>query len=189
MFSVLKKCTFANLFLMLCSCAFATEALDNLKQARRYLDADLVIVGEILACSTKTIEEKDLPGNNGWFHHYTKFVNTHLVRVDSVMKGAFADSIIIIKRESSKGYDWKSEFVSITEKGDSLFNMEMRPGVGGEGWDSIPDSGKCIILLVEKDSIYTPTLCSGYNKSSIDFYREVEEKGEEYFKKFGISPN
>lgn len=187
MLSLLKKCTFTNLFLMLCSCAFATEVLDN--EASRYFDADLVIVGEILACSTKTIEEKDSPGNNGWFHHYTKFMNTHLVRVDSVMKGAFADSTIIIKSESSKGYDWKSELVSITEKGDSLFNREMSLRFGGESWANIPDSGKYIILLVVKDSVYTPILCRDYDKSTIDFYREIEGKGEEYLKKFGISPD
>ena len=182
-----KVPTLSILILMYSSCVFAAEVLTN--EARRYLDADLVIVGEILACSTQIVEEKDLPGNNGWFHHYTRFVNTHLVRVDSVMKGAFADSTIIIKRESSKGYDWKSEFVRITEKGDSLFKMEMRPGVGGEGWTSIPDSGKCIILLVVKDSVYTPTLCRDYDKSTIDFYKEIEEKGAEYFKKFESTPN
>lgn len=189
MFSLLKKCNFVALFLMLCSCAFATEALDNLKQARLYLDADLVIVGKILACSTKIIEEKDVPASGGWFHHYTRFLDTHLVKVDSVIKGVFADSTIIIKREFSEGYDWKSEIVSIAERGDSLIKMSMTPQIGGRGWAGIPDSGKYIILLVEKDSIYTPTLCTGYDKLSLDFYREVEEKGEEYFKRFGISRN
>jgi len=183
--SLWRICTFVSLFLIFCSGLFASECITNLDEARRYLDADLVIVGDVIGCSTKVVEEKDTPGDSGWVYHWTKFINLHFVRVDSVIKGCFTDSVIIITSYSFRDYALKRIFEGITEKGDSMFSYMGEEALPDDGsWSDIPDSGKFIILLKEKDCIYISTLCDAYSKAAIDFYREVDEKGEDYFKRY-----
>ena len=174
-----KICVFAFLFLISCYKLFAAKLVNPHEDARSYLDADLVIAGRVLSCTTKVIERREIPADSGWIQHYDKFQKIHIIKVDSLVKGSFVDSTIVIQTESSQ--EWRSRLFKIDEKGDSLFIGEAF--VRDEEGDAvIPESGKFIILLKKKEGIYISTLCRVYNKFNLDFFREVEEKGEDYFK-------
>lgn len=175
-------CIFVTLFLISSSGIFASEVLDNFKMARRYLDADLVLIGNVLSCSTQIIEEEDQPGSNGWVQHSTKLMNTYRVKVDSILKGDFPDSVIVIQNESFKTYASRTTFNKLDEKGDSMFLEEQTLQTNDEGWDRIPGLGKFILLLKKKDGLYTSILCHSPDEYSLNLYRQVKEKGEDYFK-------
>ncbi len=179
LYFICRIITFSILLLILHFDVFASQPVDLYEN---YLDADLVIVGNVLSCSTKIIEEKELPETGSWIWHCTKFMNIHMVRVDSVIKGSFSDTTLIIQNESFKTYYWREE------KGDSLSSMKIRPGIGDESVSNIPGLGKFIIILKKKDGIYTSTLCMAYDKSILDFYKKIQEKGKGHFKKFESSP-
>lgn len=174
-------CIFVTLFLIFSSGIFATEVLDNSKMARRYLDADLVLIGNVLSCSTQIIEEKDQPGSNGWVQHSTKLMNTYRVKVDSILKGDFPDSVIVIQNESFKTYARMTIFYKLDEKSDSMF-MEQHFETNDIGWNSISGLGKFILLLKKKNGLYTSILCHSPDEYSLNLYRQVKEKGEDYFK-------
>lgn len=181
-FSLWRICTFASLFLIIFySGLFASECFPFPDEiARRYLDADLVIVGDVIGCSTKVVEEKDTLGDDGGVYHSKKFLIYHTVRVDSVIKGCYADSTILIQNKYPKGYSWRS--ISFN---DSSGLVEMSTaGISDVSVSDIPDAGKFIILIKKEDRMHISTLCDAYSKANIDFYREVEEKGEDYFKRY-----
>jgi len=177
-----KISVFSALLLMFCSGALATEVLDNFKMARSYLDADLVIIGDVLSCSTEVAEEKDVLGSDGWVQHFTKLVSTYAVRVDSVLKGSLRDTLIIIQNESGKSYALRTTFFKLDEKGDSLFLGETTAPMNDVGWNSIPELAKYVLLLKKKDGKYTSILCHSPDEYSLDLYRQVKEQGEDYFK-------
>jgi len=177
-----KISVFSALLLMFCSGALATEVLDNFKMARGYLDADLVIIGDVLSCSTEVAEEKDVPGSDGWVQHFTKLVSTYAVRVDSVLKGSLSDTMIIIQNESGKSYALRTTFFKLDEKGDSMFMVEQPSETNDIGWNSIPGLGKFILVLKKKDGLDTSILCHSPDEYSLNLYRQVKEKGEDYFK-------
>jgi len=173
--------------LLISSCTlYAAKVVNLFEYARSYLDADLVIVGQPLSCTTIVVEEKNIPGNNGWTIYYKKLLNIHQIRIDSLMKGSYDDSTIVIQSESYYRHDWKSTGPTgtVNEKGDSLYEMViMKPNGSDYISDAvIPSSGKFIILLSEKEGIYTSILCRVYDKYHLDFFRIVQQKGESYFK-------
>jgi len=160
---------------------FAVEIVCPGEKARRYLDADLVIIGDVVSCTTKTIQEKDSLGDSGWVYHHTTLMDIYGVKVDSVLKGSFTDSVIVVQSKPFGGDFRKSKFLEVDEKGDSLFVTWLTQGFGGGGADRIHKPGRYIILLQGQDTIYTSTLCRQYSKFTVDL--EIEEKGKEYFKK------
>ncbi|MDP3024197.1 MAG: hypothetical protein Q8O10_01535 [candidate division Zixibacteria bacterium] len=158
---------------------FGTKPVDPYEDARRYLDAGLVIVGQVLSCTTTVTEEREIPGDSGWVNHQDKLMKTYTIRVDSVLKGSIPDSTIIIQSESFN--TWRSRLFNIGEKGDSLFLGQDFLSID-ESDAVVPESGKFILLLKEVDGIYTSILCRAYDKFNLDFLKEVKEKGEDYFK-------
>lgn len=181
-------CGFTALFLALFAAVFATERMTPGSHARRYFKADLVIFGETLSCTTNVVERKDVPGDSGWVNHYTTLASTCTVRVDSVLKGALAESVIVIRKESSQA--WMSRFEAIDVNGESLYvgqsTLEPAPPGPGEA-DEIPFSGRWILFLMEKDSTYTFLWRAKYNRKNLDFYKKFAEEGEDIFEKYDLS--
>jgi hypothetical protein len=173
--------TFALLF---CSAVRATENITPESHARRYFKADLVIFGEVLGCTTRVVEKKNVPGDSGWVNHHTTFMNECGVRVDSVLKGLFRDSTLVVQRKSSQ--QSRSRFDRITEGGDSLYLGEMTEL--GYAFDvKIPPSGSWILFLTKKDSTYDFMWHADHNKTNLDLYKKFEEEGEDILEKYDLS--
>jgi hypothetical protein len=109
-------------------------------------------------------------------------MNTYRVKVDSILKGDFPDSVIVIQNESFKTYASRTTFYKLDEKGDSMFMVEKPSETNDIGWNSIPGLGKFILLLKKKDGLDTSILCHSPDEYSLNLYRQVKEKGEDYFK-------
>jgi len=173
-------CILTGLFLIFSSGIFASELVDP---AAKYKNADLIILGSVFSCTTIVTEQNDTPGADGWINHMTKLMNICTVKVDSLIKGSLTDSIIKINNESSQTYYWAKIFVGLDEKGDSSFMgqaVAMQPNDEGAG--KIPGAGKFILALVEKEATYTSILCCPYDQNVLGIFKQVKEKGENYFK-------
>ena len=165
-------------FLMFSSIGLATEAITVESHANRYFRSDLIISGEILSCTTNVIRTEQIPGDSGWTYHYSTFLKSCSVRVDSVLKGLCSDSIIVIFDESIQ--QSRHRFWGLDEKGDSLFVGEAHVEIDDES--HIPLAGRWIIFLVDKDYDCHFLWNTEYNKRTLELYREFEEKGEDYSK-------
>ncbi|UCB53463.1 MAG: hypothetical protein JSV10_05140, partial [Candidatus Zixiibacteriota bacterium] len=109
--------------------------------------------------------------------------------VDSVLKGALAESVIVIQKESSQA--WMSRFEAIVdENGESLYvgqsTLEPAPPGPGEA-NEIPSSGRWIVFLMEEDSTHTFLWRAKYNRMNLDLYRKFAEEGEDIFEKYDLS--
>jgi hypothetical protein len=168
-------------FLLSCilnASAFSSEAITEESHANRYFTSDLIIFGEILTCTTGVVKTESTPGDSGWTLCYNTFLNSCLVRVDSVLKGHYSDSTIVIFNEDTQHY--QTRFDRLDEKGDSMFVGMAYPEIDDR--IRIPGSGKWIIFLVDQDGSCYFLWNSEYNKSNLDLYRKFEEKGESYYR-------
>ncbi|MFH1335259.1 MAG: hypothetical protein ABII96_01975, partial [Candidatus Zixiibacteriota bacterium] len=173
--------TIRGVFLLFCifnSSVFSAELITEESHGNRYFRADLVIFGEILTCTTSVIKTENVPGDSGWIFCYNTLLNSCLVRVDSVLKGHYPDSTIIIFNEATQHY--QTRFERLDENGDSMYIAEIYPEIPDK--IRIPGNGKWIIFLVDKDGACYFLWNTEYNKSNLDLYRKFEKKGESYFK-------
>jgi len=146
---------------------------------RRYFDANLVIIGEVLACTTKTVEERNSlitsGSDSGAIYHYITEVDIYNVKVDEVLKGAYKDSLIIVQSKKFGGHNSTTKFQGLNEKGESLFVAEAWVFCD-MGADRILREGKYIILIKKQDSIYTSILARPCDKYFLNLYKEIQKK-------------
>ena len=180
-----KVCAVVFFHLMFCLGVSATELITPESHARRYFKADLVIYGDALCCTSKVLEERDVAGDSGWINHHRMFVTASTVRVDSVLKGWFTDSTIVIRRELSQV--WRSRFTGIDESGDSMYVAEMAVESGDPYADRMPCSGSWIVFLTEEDGIYSLMWRTFYDKIALDLYEVFEDIAEDVFIRYDLS--
>ncbi|MFH1219376.1 MAG: hypothetical protein V1694_02870 [Candidatus Eisenbacteria bacterium] len=150
------------------------------EMARMYLNADLVIVGSAISSRTDTLRSWDSLGTDGWTYHHKAMIDVYWVAVDSVLKGDYRDSAIVIHTTQYGGGIDRSRFDKFDEAGRPRYVGEMVDTYDER--DSISERGEQIILLDKQDSLYTLTLAVDPDESIVAFYREVQEKGENYFR-------
>gem|GEM_PF-1632753 len=170
-----KMCLFALVYPMLLSSpGFAVEYVDPNEVARRFRDADLVIMGNVVSCTTRTLKEGDSLGHDGWMYHHQTVVDIYRTEIHSLLKGHFSDSVIVVQsRPYSGGGTHRWKFDRVDEKGDSLGASEYSFWDGG-GADRIHKLGKYIILIQKEDTAYVSMLSRSYTKDASDFYGELE---------------
>lgn len=178
-------CVFTLLILAFCSGVFAAKDITPESHAGRYFRADLVIYGEVLSCTSKVLEEKDVAGDSGWINHHRMFVTVSTVRVDSVLKGSLTNPTIVVQRQSSQV--GRSRFAGIDESGDSMYVAEMVVESGDLYADRMPCSGSWIMFLTEKDGIYFLMWRTFYEKIALDLYEVFEDTGEDVFIRYDLS--
>ncbi|MFA5034065.1 MAG: DUF4424 family protein, partial [bacterium] len=153
------------------------------EHAEKYLSADLVTIGTALSCTTKVIQDESLsiPGSDtADISHYTTVTDIYNIKVDSVIKGVFADSIIIVRSPSYRnilkskftGRDARGKPVFVTKTVKDFFNTPDR--INGSWY--VTSKTKCIALLQKKDTTYTSTLFRRYDKDIIDFYKGLDKR-------------
>jgi hypothetical protein len=154
---------------------FGNEHQEHL--ARKYLDADLAIIAEVISFLPRNIDESDSLGADGWTYHRIRKVVLCDAIVDSVLKGDYGDSIITFQ---SVPYTERSRS-RLVRPSDSLYVMEITDNV----WDHIPGRifrlGRYILLFRIEDGVHECIYDSSCKQSIFDLFREVEEKGEDYF--------
>jgi hypothetical protein len=165
------------LLLMLNSTALPSECITEESHANRYFRADLIIFGEVLSCTTSVIRTENTSGDSGVIHRHTTFQTSCFVKVDSMLKGYYSDSIIVVFDENTQ--DMQTKFEKLDEKGESLFVGEMTVELTDKIY--LPSASKWIIFLVDKDGDCYFLWYTEYNKGTLDLYHKFEEKGEDYF--------
>lgn len=175
---MIKKLLIIIIALLLFSSSTAIEIVVGTNIAQIYRDAGLVIIGDVISISTRTISERDSLESDGWIHIYRTLVDTYYVRVDSVLKGSYGDSLIIIESKNYPDYPRRRKFTEINEKEDSLFVTECTHGFGYEyeRVGKITKLGKGIILLKNEDDSYISMLYCNFSEDILDFFREAENK-------------
>jgi hypothetical protein len=180
-----RTCAVAAVLFIFCSGVLAAERITPKSHVGRYFKADLVIFGEALSCTTKVVEEKDVSGDSGWIYHYRTFMTASTVRVDSVLKGSFADSTIVIQKESSQ--ESRSRFARVTESGDSLHLGQIVPEIDDFFGVKIPCSESWIIFATEEDGIYSFMWRTRYERIALDVYKACAEEGEKVYEEYDLS--
>lgn len=143
--------------------------------AQMYQDANLVIAGDVISICTNKVSERDTLESDGWIHVYRTLVDTYFVRVDSVLKGSYSDTLITIESKNYPDHPHRKRFAEINEKGDSLFVAECSPREC-EIVGMITKLGKGIILLKKEDDRYISILYCGFNELILDFFKRLKNK-------------
>ncbi|NIN01641.1 MAG: hypothetical protein GTO24_27150 [candidate division Zixibacteria bacterium] len=180
-----KVCAVVFFHLMSCLGVSAAELITPESHARRYFKANLVIYGEVLSCTSKVLEERDVAGDSGWTNHHRTSMTASTVRVDSVLKGSLANPTIVVQSQLSQV--WRSRFAGIDESGDSMYVGEMAVESGDLYADRMPCSESWIMFLTEKDGIYSLLWRTFYEKIALDLYEVFEDIGEDVFMQYDLS--
>ena len=146
--------------------------------ASRYLKADLVIIGNVISIKTETIKENRRILKDGWTRIDRILVDVYTVQIDSVLKGASKDSVIIIQSNPFSDGDSRIKFDKVNEDGDSIFiqSWGIGPGYRG-GADLIHKIGKHIVLIKFDNEKNISTLSLEFDKNHLAFLRRVDEEG------------
>lgn len=170
--------------------AARTYMLSPADMARSYLDAQMVIVGDVISRMTETVQVKSWVDDEGWEYRHKTLKDTYHIKVDSLLKGNYVDSVIVAESEPYGGGTerWRSEFQKLDEQGGSMYLAQgsLLDGNGG-GPGTIHRLGRYIVLLGQQDSTYISVLAHRFDERILDFYREVEAEGEDYLKRFETS--
>jgi hypothetical protein len=146
--------------------------------AQRYMNADLVIIGNVISRKTETIKESRRTHEDGWTRIDKTLVDVYTVQVDSVLKGESQNPVLTIQSNPFSGGDIRIEFDKVNEDGDSIFIQSWGIGPGYRaGADLIHNTGIHIILIRFDDDKNISTLSLSYSKKLLDFLKRVDEKG------------
>ncbi len=174
-----KSCFIILLIILLSQILKGVEIISQQEIARRYLNADLVIIGKVISIKTETIDEKKSIKKDGWAHIDRTLIDIYTVKIDSVLKGSNIDSIIIQSKPFPDN-EQKRRFQKINNNGDSLFTSVIQVSDNYRGGsDSIHKTGNYIILIKFENNKNILTLRIDINKSNLHFLRKVKGKGLE----------
>ena len=156
----------------------ADEIVTPIETAQRYLNADLVIIGTVLSIDTHivneivTIESESLKTKN------RSLIDFYYTKIDSVIKGHYEDSIIIIQSNSYSDNIEKIKFKNVNSNGDSTFEAEISLSYGSKGGvDLIKQEGKYIILVKTNNGIFASILCYSFSNEMLQFFNRVSKEG------------
>ncbi len=164
------------LLILASSRGFAAECIDPDREAQRFRNADLVVVGNVLSHTTKTLkDEMSPPGLDGWMYRHRTIVDIYRIEIEGILKGDFSDSVIVIQTNPYNAQEERHRFDKIDEKGDSLYLGEIMYPWGRDSW-IMSKSRKYIILIQKQDTAYTYMLSRPYTEDRFDFFRRLEDK-------------
>ena len=169
--------------LILISALEAVEIVSPLDAAQRYLNADLVLVGKVLSIEVKIIKDSVTQNGDGWQYEHRKLLDIYNVKIDSILKGSYSDSLILIQSQPYSGHEEKSKFAKIDSLGDSIFISEILYNQDYRGGsDLISTPGMYIILLNKVGGSYISILTNNFEKNTLMFYRKIQTEGTEFLK-------
>ncbi|MFA5034090.1 MAG: hypothetical protein WC614_13865, partial [bacterium] len=152
------------------------------EHAEKYLSADWVTIGTVFSCTTKVIRTDSFSNGSDtskWVRYDVTLADIYKIKVDSVIKGVFADSIIVIQSPSYTNI-LHSKFTERDAKGNPIFATKTVKDflnidrINGPWY--VKSRKKIIALLQKKDTVYTSTLFRRYDKDILDFYKKLDKK-------------
>jgi len=156
------------------------EIITHQEIAKRYLNADLVIIGEVISIKTETIHENKTIKKNGWTHIDRTIIDFYTVKIDSIIKGANKNSKIMIQSKPFSDNEYKEKFETINAIGDSLFTAVLGKFYGYRGGtDIINKIGNFIILIEVENNKNISTLSMKITEDNLNLLQKVKEKGIE----------
>ncbi len=174
----IQRVVFATLCLAsIPSMVLATQPIEIHSMVQTYRHADLGIIGDAVFCTTRVIQRRDSVSTGGWVRHYTTSTEICTVRVDTVFKGCYLDSVIVIQSKSRvQAESRETRFPKVDEKGDSIFEALEFVEYGGEETGRIHRGNKYIMLIREDDASYICTYAHPYELGSGKISGRVEDR-------------
>jgi hypothetical protein len=118
--------------------------------AHQYSDADIAIVARVISSVPKVIEESDSPGTDGWTYRRLRQAVTYRVRIDSVFKGTWADTVIAFEGAPfTQRSRWKR-----VRPSDSLYVVEVQGPADGQENTPLSEQERYVLFLKEDNSTY-----------------------------------
>jgi hypothetical protein len=168
----------------------AARIITNFDIARWYLDADLVLIGNVVHTDTILIHHHDSLVADGFHETYDVIREKYHLSVDSILK---SKGLIGEKRDSiftplflTDRIQQKIEFKGLNENGDSIFFGTIKgfTDFNDYGYFRIRSTEKQIVLLHQTSFGYVIDFTTKADASMMDLIREVNKKGESYFTDF-----
>jgi hypothetical protein len=154
---------------------YTVEEWEKLRK-QEYLNADLVVVGQAMSCTTRTIKTHDMTPGDGNVYHYTTYTDNYRIKALYTLKDNFLDSILNVQSDTYTQCYITSTTLIIDEKGDSSFMGKAYIPYGEAQPKRIPKQGMSIMLLEKKDTTYVLTYFTNYTKKELDFYQSIEQQ-------------
>lgn len=157
---------------------YTVEEWEKLRK-QEYLNADLVIVGQALSCTTRLIETHDRVWEDSWVSHYTTYIDDYQIKIFFTLKGTISDSILNAQSDSYTQSTTSPPILEIDEKHDTMVHTS---GIMQYPLDGQPQPNRItihdtwIILLQKKDTSYVLTYFTGNTKDELDFYQSFAKK-------------
>ena len=177
--------------LVFCAISFAKEIITPKEAAERYLNSELVIIGNVFKIAKQELKDSVSLINLAESYSFNPdiySVDIYYVKLDSILKGSYKDSVITIfskpyidvhsesndRNKNTETFSTYREAVSAYVKN---FNRSFRGGAG-----EIYKIGKYIILINKKENYYISSLAIIYADEKLLFFKEVA-KGDSLFLK------
>lgn len=178
------------LVLAICNTGKACRIITNFDIARWYLDADLVLICNVIHTDTILVHHHDSLVTDGFHEIYDVLREKYHLSVDSIIKSnkltVGTMDTIFTPLFSTDRIQQKIEFRELNENGDSIFIGEVK------GFTDFNDYSYFRIRSMEKQLVMLHQTPLGYvidyrtelDPYIMDLISEVNRKGESYFTSF-----
>lgn len=147
--------------------AGTSQVIKPYSPARKYHQSDLMMIGNVISRVTRVLEVKDSLSAGECVCQYTSSISMDILtaRVDTVLKGYYEDSIIVILSQPvAKVYTCEMELLNVEERNDSILETQVTPETTRER-DRVSRRGKYILLIQKQGGCYIATYSRPYKES------------------------
>lgn len=147
------------------------EIISPSEIANIYIHSDLVVIGQVLSVQSNTIDQNEYLSPDSIRHITTTIKDLYVVKLDSIIKGSFSDSIVTFHSLRYSEHTEKTQFNPIDSQGDSVFRGEAFL-ISGES-SPISIDKKYIICLSSIDDQFVSKLTTEYNTDTLHFFERI----------------
>jgi hypothetical protein len=160
----------------------ASRIYTNFDIARWYLDSKYAIMGKVLHVDTILITRVDSTINDSTFLKYELVRERYTVRIDSIMKGSLADTLLTLdSREFYIDYSYYKQICHKITDTTSICQTSLFPYCDDNGDFGKLFLNKKMIVFFNIDSSTNITYSSENFATDLEIIKEVNQKGEQYF--------
>lgn len=180
---IMKKLIFLLFPIFFCFQGNAARDISSFDIARWYLDADLVLVCNVLHTDTVIIQKHDSIDADGYHILYDVIREKYLISVDSVIKGA---QLFNANMDSIFTPDFSTPMIRqkavLNSEGDTLHQIiSYDDFCHGDSYFRIKSPEKQLVILRKTDIGYVIDYKSYCDSLTMELIQDVKAKGEDYF--------
>lgn len=178
------------LVLATCNTGKACRIITNFDIARWYLDADLVLICNVIHTDTILVHHHDSLVTDGFHEIYDVLREKYHLSVDSIIKSnkltVGTTDTIFTPLFSTDRIQQKIEFRELNENGDSIFIGEVKgfTDFNDYSYFRIRSMEKQLVMLHQTQLGYVIDYRTELDPYIMDLISEVNRKGESYFTSF-----